>query len=77
MQIVLTITAGTNISPSRTLILHLSHERRSSGEVRILNKWGIDVHMISRHDDITAIVAKVVMELCHVIGGLEQLRYYY
>ena len=33
------------------------------------NRGGIDLHMISRHNDVTAIIAKVVMELCHVIGS--------
>ena len=37
---------------------------------------GINLHMISRHDDIMAIITKVVMELCsHVIGWLEELQY--
>ena len=35
---------------------------------------GTDSHVISRHDDVTAIITKVVTQLCsHVIGWLEQL----
>ena len=37
---------------------------------------GIDSHMISWHNDVTAIIAKVVTHSCsHVIGGFEQLQY--
>ena len=37
---------------------------------------GIDSHVISRHVDITAIIAKIVTKLCsHVMGWFEQLRY--
>ena len=37
---------------------------------------GTDSHVISRHVDVTAIITKVVTQLCsHVIGWLEQLRY--
>ena len=36
---------------------------------KIKTEPGIDLHVISRHDDVTAIIAKVVTQLCsHVIG---------
>ena len=39
---------------------------------------GTDSHVISRHDNVKAIIIKVVMKLCsHMIGWLEHLRCYY
>ena len=39
---------------------------------------GTDSHVISQHDDVTAIITKIVMQLCsHMMGRFKQLCYFY